>query len=96
MNKIVTGPEAAKDIDLQASTAENIAAVARAKNLSISDITVVVLNRPRHETLISEIRKAGARIRLIQDGDVAAAIDGFDASSKAAAISELEAHARQL
>ena len=75
MNKIVTGPEAAKDIDLQASTAENIAAVARAKNLSISDITVVVLNRPRHETLISEIRKAGARIRLIQDGDVAAAIE---------------------
>ena len=75
MNKIVTGPEAAKDIDLRASTAENIAAVARAKNLSISDITVVVLNRPRHETLISEIRKAGARIRLIQDGDVAAAIE---------------------
>jgi fructose-1,6-bisphosphatase II len=75
MNKLVTGPEAAKDIDLRASTAENIAAVARAKNLSISDITVVVLNRPRHETLISEIRKVGARIRLIQDGDVAAAIE---------------------
>jgi fructose-1,6-bisphosphatase II len=75
MNKIVTGPEAAREIDLRASTAENIAAVARAKNLSISDITVVVLNRPRHETLISEIRKVGARIRLIQDGDVAAAIE---------------------
>jgi fructose-1,6-bisphosphatase II len=75
MNKIVTGPQAARDIDLRASTAENIAAVARAKNLSINDITVVVLNRPRHETLISEIRKAGARIRLIQDGDVAAAIE---------------------
>jgi len=75
MNKIVTGPEAAKDIDLRASTAENIAAVARAKNLAINDITVVVLNRPRHESLISEIRKAGARIRLIQDGDVAAAIE---------------------
>jgi fructose-1,6-bisphosphatase II len=75
MNKIVTGPEAAKDIDLRASAAENIAAVARAKNLSINDITVVVLNRPRHESLISEIRKAGARIRLIQDGDVAAAIE---------------------
>jgi fructose-1,6-bisphosphatase II len=75
MNKIVTGPEAARDIDLRASAAENIAAVARAKNLSINDITVVVLNRPRHEALISEIRKAGARIRLIQDGDVAAAIE---------------------
>jgi fructose-1,6-bisphosphatase II len=75
MNKLVTGPAAAKVIDLRASTAENIAAVARAKNLSINDITVVVLNRPRHETLISEIRKAGARIRLIQDGDVAAAIE---------------------
>lgn len=75
MNKIVTGPEAAKEIDLRATTAENIAAVARAKNLSINDITVVVLNRPRHETLISEIRQVGARIRLIQDGDVAAAIE---------------------
>jgi fructose-1,6-bisphosphatase II len=75
MNKIVTGPQAAKEIDLRATTAENIAAVARAKNLSINDITVVVLNRPRHETLISEIRQVGARIRLIQDGDVAAAIE---------------------
>jgi fructose-1,6-bisphosphatase II len=75
MNKIVTGPEAAKEIDLRATTAENIAAVARAKNLSINDITVVVLNRPRHEKLISEIRQVGARIRLIQDGDVAAAIE---------------------
>lgn len=75
MNKIVTGPDAAKEIDLRATTAENIAAVARAKNLSINDITVVVLNRPRHEKLISEIRHVGARIRLIQDGDVAAAIE---------------------
>lgn len=75
MNKIVTGPEAANEIDLRATTAENIAAVARAKNLSINDITVVVLNRPRHEKLISEIRQVGARIRLIQDGDVAAAIE---------------------
>jgi fructose-1,6-bisphosphatase II len=75
MNKIVTGPEAAKVIDLRASTAENIAAVAHAKDLSINDITVVVLNRPRHDVLISEIRQVGARIRLIQDGDVAAAIE---------------------
>jgi fructose-1,6-bisphosphatase II len=75
MNKIVTGPQAAHVIDLNASTAQNIAAVAKAKNLAISDVTVVVLNRPRHDQLIKEIRECGARIRLIQDGDVAAAIE---------------------
>ncbi|MEN9380872.1 MAG: hypothetical protein RIR99_706 [Actinomycetota bacterium] len=75
MNKIVTGPEAAGVIDIKATTSENIAAVARAKSLSINDITVVVLNRPRHATLIEEIRATGARIKLIQDGDVAAAIE---------------------
>ena len=75
MNKIVTGAEAAHVIDIKASVAHNIQAVATAKNLAISDVTVVVLNRPRHEQLISEIRAAGARIRLIQDGDVAAAIE---------------------
>ncbi len=75
MNKLVTGPEAAHVIDIRASTADNIKAVAKAKKLAISDVTVVVLNRPRHEELIREIRAAGARIRLIQDGDVAAAIE---------------------
>ena len=75
MNKLVTGPAAAHVIDIKASVADNISAVARAKNLAISDVTVVLLNRPRHAELISEIRKAGARIRLIQDGDVAAAIE---------------------
>jgi fructose-1,6-bisphosphatase II len=75
MNKIATGPQAAHTIDITATTAQNIAAVAKAKNLAISDITVVVLNRPRHEQLIKEIRECGARIRLIQDGDVAAAIE---------------------
>ena len=75
MNKIVTGHQAANVIDITATTAQNIAAVANAKNLSISDITVVVLNRPRHDQLIKEIRDCGARIRLIQDGDVAAAIE---------------------
>ena len=75
MNKIVTGPQAAYVIDINASTADNIHAVAQAKNLAVSDITVVVLNRPRHAQLINEIRAAGARIRLIQDGDVAAAIE---------------------
>jgi len=75
MNKIVTGPEAASVIDITASVAHNIAAVAKAKSLNVSDITVVVLNRPRHKTLIEEIRATGARIKLIQDGDVAAAIE---------------------
>jgi fructose-1,6-bisphosphatase II len=75
MNKIATGSQAAHTIDITATTAQNIAAVAKAKNLAISDITVVVLNRPRHEQLIKEIRECGARIRLIQDGDVAAAIE---------------------
>ena len=75
MNKIVTGPEAASVIDITASVATNIAAVAKAKALKVSDITVVVLNRPRHVGLIEEIRATGARIKLIQDGDVAAAIE---------------------
>ena len=75
MNKIVTGPEAAGVIDVNASTKINIQAVAKAKRMSVSDITVVVLNRPRHDVLLKEIREAGARIRLIQDGDVAAAIE---------------------
>lgn len=75
MNKLVTGPAAAHSINIKASVAENISAVASAKNLAISDVTVVILNRPRHKQLIDEIRQAGARIRLIQDGDVAAAIE---------------------
>lgn len=75
MNKIVTGPEGAAVIDITASVATNIAAVAKAKSLNVSDITVVVLNRPRHLGLIEEIRATGARIKLIQDGDVAAAIE---------------------
>jgi fructose-1,6-bisphosphatase II len=75
MNKIVTGPEAASVIDITASVATNIAAVAKAKSMKVSDITVVVLNRPRHLGLMEEIRATGARIKLIQDGDVAAAIE---------------------
>lgn len=75
MNKIVTGPESSGVIDINASTKVNIQAVAKAKRMSVSDITVVVLNRPRHDILLKEIRETGARIRLIQDGDVAAAIE---------------------
>ena len=75
MDKIVTGPAAAAVIDIKATVAQNIQEVAKAKGLKVSEVTVVVLNRPRHEKLIAEIRAAGARIRLIQDGDVAAAIE---------------------
>ena len=75
MNKIVTGPEAAGVIDINASTKINIQAVAKAKRMSVSDITVVVLNRPRHDVLLKDIREAGAWIRLIQDGNVAAAVE---------------------
>lgn len=75
MNKIVTGPEAADVIDITIPPAENVRRVAKAKRISISDVTVVVLNRPRHQELLQQLRDAGARIKLIQDGDVAAAIE---------------------
>jgi len=74
MSKLVTGPEAADVVDIDAPAAANIAAVARAKKCSPSDVTVVMLDRPRHADLISDIRQAGARIKLLTDGDVAGAI----------------------
>lgn len=75
MNKIVTGPEAKDSIDINAPVAENLRRIAAAKNRKISEIAVVVLDRPRHEQLLSEIRAAGARVKLISDGDVAAAVE---------------------
>lgn len=75
MDKIVTGPEAAAVIDISLPPAENVKRVAKAKNVDVSDVTVIVLDRPRHENLLKELRAAGARIRLIRDGDVAAAIE---------------------
>ncbi len=74
MDKLVTGPEAADSVDINAPVADNISAVARAKGGAPSDVTVVILDRPRHEKIIREIREAGARIKLITDGDVAGAI----------------------
>ncbi|GAA3442214.1 class II fructose-bisphosphatase [Planomonospora venezuelensis] len=74
MDKLVTGPEAASSVDINAPVADNIAAVARAKGGESSDVTVVILDRPRHEKIIREIRETGARIKLITDGDVAGAI----------------------
>lgn len=74
MDKLVTGPEAADVVDIEAPVKANIAAVAKAKHCSPSDVTVVVLDRPRHEKLVKEIRESGARIKFITDGDVAGAI----------------------
>jgi fructose-1,6-bisphosphatase II len=74
MNKIVTGPEAKDQIDINAPVAENLKNIARAKKTKVSELTVVVLDRPRHEQLLSDIRSAGARVKLISDGDVAASI----------------------
>jgi fructose-1,6-bisphosphatase II len=74
MEKLVTGPEAADVVNIEAPVADNINAVARAKHCSASDVTVVILDRPRHERLVKEIRETGARIKFIVDGDVAGAI----------------------
>jgi fructose-1,6-bisphosphatase II len=74
MNKIAVGPEAIDAIDITAPIGENVRQVAKAKGLSVSDMTVCILDRPRHEKLMAEVRNAGARIRLITDGDVAGAI----------------------
>ena len=74
MEKIAVGREAKGVIDLDAPVKENISKVARALGKDVSEVTVSLLDRPRHESLIQEIRDAGARVRLITDGDVAVAV----------------------
>ena len=74
MDKLVTGPEAADFVDINAPVSVNIRRVAKAKRSAPEDVTVVILDRPRHEGIIKEIRETGARIRLISDGDVAGSI----------------------
>ncbi len=74
MSKLVTGPEAAEVVDIDAPAAANIDAVARAKHCAPHDVTVVILDRERHAGLVDEVRSTGARIKLITDGDVAGAI----------------------
>jgi fructose-1,6-bisphosphatase II len=74
MDKIAVGQEAADVIDIEASPTENVRAVAKAKGLDVNEVTVVVLERDRHESLIGELREAGARVNLIRDGDVAPSI----------------------
>lgn len=80
MDKIAVGPQAAGQINIDAPVKENLQNVAKALNKEIADLSVVILDRPRHEKIIKECREAGARIKLISDGDVApavaAAIDG--------------------
>ncbi len=79
MDKIAVGPEAVGKIDINASITDNLKAVAKAKNKDIEDVVATVLNRERHLEYINEIRAAGARIKLINDGDVAGAINtAFD------------------
>jgi fructose-1,6-bisphosphatase II len=74
MEKIAVGRDAADVIDITASPTENLKAVAKAKGEAVTDVTAVILDRPRHDALIAEVRAAGARVRLIPDGDVAGAI----------------------
>ncbi len=75
MEKLVTGPEAAGVIDITAPVKVNLQKVAKAKHVDISSLTVVVLDRPRHDQLVKDIREAGARIKFITDGDVAGAVE---------------------
>jgi len=74
MEKIAVGPDAVGSIDITASPTQNLRWIAKAKQESVSDLTVVILDRPRHEALIDEVRASGARIRLITDGDVYGAV----------------------
>ncbi len=74
MNKLAVGPEARGTIDIEKSITENLKAIAKAKGKDVEDLTTVILDRDRHKDMIAEIRRAGARIRLIPDGDVAGAL----------------------
>jgi fructose-1,6-bisphosphatase II len=74
MEKIATGPAAADVVDITAPVAENIKRVAKAKKSSAGDVTVCILDRPRHDELVKQVRESGARIKFISDGDVAGAV----------------------
>jgi fructose-1,6-bisphosphatase II len=74
MEKIAVGPDARGAIDLNSTVAENLRRVAEAKRRKVDDLTIVILDRPRHEALIRDVRDAGARLKLITDGDVAGAL----------------------
>jgi fructose-1,6-bisphosphatase II len=74
MEKLAVGPEAADAVDFEAPLALNLRLVAKAKRAQVGDLTVCILDRPRHQDLIGQIRQAGSRVKLITDGDVAGAI----------------------
>src|SRR4029453_14588456 len=74
MEKIACGPEGRGVVDLDRTPKENLEALGEAKGVFVDDIAVVILDRPRHENLVDEVRRAGARIKLIADGDVSAAL----------------------
>jgi fructose-1,6-bisphosphatase II len=74
MDKLATGPEAADAVDIRVPVRDNVRRVARAKGVDVQDITVCILDRPRHEQLVKDVRETGARIKFISDGDVAGAI----------------------
>ena len=74
MDKLAVGPVAKGLIDIEKSITENLKAIARARGTKVDDLTTIILDRPRHNDMIAEIRKAGARIRIIPDGDVGAAL----------------------
>src|SRR5436190_11953845 len=81
MEKIVVGPSCKGAVDLDAPVAENLKSIAKRMERAVQDLVVVVLDRPRHEQLIADIRAAGARIRLISDGDLSAGISAAVAGS---------------
>ncbi len=74
MEKLAVGPDCAVVIDIEAGITENLRRIAKVKNTSVSDVTVCILDRPRHAALVQEVRQSGARIRFISDGDIAGAI----------------------
>ncbi|MBD3107084.1 class II fructose-bisphosphatase [Bacillus sp. AGMB 02131] len=81
MDKIAVGPEAVGKVDINAPLIDNVRAVAKAKNKDIEDVVATILNRPRHEHIIHQLRDMGVRIKLINDGDVAGAINtAFDST----------------
>ncbi|MEJ3742024.1 class II fructose-bisphosphatase [Actinomycetes bacterium KLBMP 9797] len=81
MEKLAVGPDCADVIDINAGVAENLRRIAKVKNSTVSDVTVCILDRPRHQQLVQEVRQTGARIRFISDGDIAGAISAASEQS---------------
>lgn len=82
MDKLVCGPEGVGVVDIDRPIGENVRALARAKGVDVNDIRVAVLDRPRHDQLVADIREAGAGVRLIMDGDVAAGVEAAEWDSR--------------